>query len=154
MVRYLFTVLFFVLALPALAQQPSICRGKSSFDLGDGASGCLLGVGPTAITRGVRRDDGQSKSNRWDAGLIAVAVFGSYEERWSTLTPRMRKTCNLFRDALLAEPEMEGVRDIVVAMYWPEEPLPKYGARRMPNGDTAKTDAAALNRNCRAVNHF
>lgn len=152
--RLVMALLVALLAVPAYAQQSAVCKGKPSFDLGNGATGCLLGVGTTSIRKTTRRDDGQSKSSSRGAGLIHVALFGSHTEKHSIKTPRVRNMCEMFRDTLIAASPSQNLRAIVVRMDWPEATVPNGRHVRWVDGRSIRSYTASLNRSCRAVKHF
>lgn len=154
--RHFVFLLFVFLAAPVAAQQITFCKGKASFELEDGSRGCLLGVGPATFTRSVRRDDGQSRSSRSNAGMIIVAMTGSFSEDWSVRTPRARAVCRLFIDQLSAEAGPQAIRKIGVRLDWPGEALARLpiGNRRSVDGKMVRSQVSSLNRNCRAVKHL
>ena len=144
----------FVIAGSASAQGANICQDKQAFDLGDGATGCLLEYKPTAVTKTIRRDDGLGSKHSRDAVLIRVALFGEHTEAWSISTPRMRQICGLFLDQAKQGLGLGKVRTVVVEMRWPEvkRPTLRVGNRVMRGG--TERQAAMMNRNCRAVKYF
>lgn len=176
--RILLIILVACLAMPVAAQQSSVCRGKPALDLGDGAKGCLLGLGPATFTRTARRDDGQSRSSKTRAGMIVVAMYGAYSDSWSVKTPRVRAICAKFKDALAKELAPAKVNKIGVRIEWPDlhSRFGKKHPRLRPPGDGRLTDAqrkanskplpngvfrkihkietSSLNARCRAVKHL
>ena len=118
--RVFLTIILFVLALPAAAQEERECRGKKAFTLADGAYGCLEEVGTTDITTTRTRDDGASSSTRRNsAGLIRVLMFGDYAASRQTTGNRIRNVCKTFLpDLQAAEPGVRFNR-VVVVLVWP-----------------------------------
>ena len=143
--------LLFVFALfvsGPLFAQPSECRGKQSFDLGNGTTGCLLDIRETSITKSVIRDDGQSRSNARGAALIEVAMFGTFSKKWSISTPRMKAVCSLFADQTKATLAGKSVKQIVVVMRWPREPGTVVLPNRVLRGKGYQTHAAFMSSSC------
>lgn len=152
--RTLIVLVTFCLALPALAQQSAECRGKQTFDLGAGTTGCLLEVRQTKVTKTVRRDDGLGSSHSRGAILIKVALLGEYTEAWPTMTPRMRQICNLFLEQAKQQLGATSVRTVVVEKTWPNVAWPASTPRYKTIRWRTPRQAAMMNRNCRAVKYF
>ncbi|MEO1362457.1 MAG: hypothetical protein AAFU86_01630 [Pseudomonadota bacterium] len=152
--RYLLALVMLVLAFPAMAQQSSICRNKQVFDIGGGASACLIEVGQTSIRETLTRDDGQgSKRNSSMAALIHVVAFGAFDPRLSLTSRRMSSICNAFRDrALSGVPQ--SARSIVIRIDWPEAPDGSARNRSVVSKSGQPVQAAFANRSCRSVRYF
>ena len=153
--RWFFVFVLCLFAVPAVAQQSAICRGKQVFDIGGGASACLIEVGQTSIRKTLTRDDGQggsSSSNR--AGLIHVAAFGSFDPKLSLTSRRMSAICNAYREAALAGVGQDA-RSIVIRIDWPTAPADSVSRNRsVVSTDPVPVQAAFANRSCRSVRYF
>ncbi|APX10979.1 hypothetical protein BWR18_04190 [Tateyamaria omphalii] len=151
--RYVLTIIVVLLAFPAWAQQGAVCKGKQSFTLGDGTSGCLLDIRATSITKTLTRDDGQSRSNSRNAALIEVAMFGRFNSQWRVSTPRMKEVCNIFRQTATASFPGKPPKSIVVRMLWPDVPNPERNAFVRLRSKVAN-QAAFMNGSCRSIKYF
>ena len=151
--RYLFTCIFMMLALPAAAAQPSAaCKGQQSYALSDGSTWCLLHSDKTTLTSTLSRDDGNSKSSSNQAHIFVVAMNGAFSKRMGTSEKRMKEICQVMRSKspdLFAGRTQD--RNIIVSMLWPEkaaaEGIQKLD-HRFPN------QAAAMTKKCSALRHF
>ncbi|WP_415403713.1 hypothetical protein [Tateyamaria sp. SN3-11] len=151
--RYLLAIVLMCLALPAMAQQQSVCRGKQSFKLSDGSSGCLLGAGESTIKRSVLRDGQISKTNTRGAATIGVAMFGQFNPKWRVSTPRMKEVCTLFSDAAIKSVPNGNPKSIVVQMIWPDVPNPSKHKHLLRKSRFAN-QTAYMSKSCRSVNYF
>ena len=93
--RVLTILVCILFALPVLAQDRA-CRGKKSFDLGDGAKGCIVAIEEGSITTTVTRDDGQGGSVRKRAQpLVAALMSGANTTQRNKIKQRMVAICKV-----------------------------------------------------------
>lgn len=151
--RTLFTVLFVMMALPALAQQERECRGKQAFDLGDGAYGCLFEVGTSEITTTLTRDDGANSSARTNqTGKIEVLMFGEYNGSKRVTSARLKTICQTFLPNLRAAlPDVKYSR-IVLAMIWPRVENPGDFVEK--SRSKVAIQPAFSSASCRGIRYF
>jgi hypothetical protein len=94
MKQFIALLICILFAVPAMSQQTS-CRGKKTFDLGDGAKGCIVAIEEGSITTTTTRDDGASKKVRRKVQpLVAALMTGAYTEKRSVVRGRMLAICN------------------------------------------------------------
>jgi hypothetical protein len=152
LMRYLFACIFMMLALPAAAAQPGKeCRGKQTFELSDGTTGCLLQLDTTNITRTLSRDDGQSKSQKKQAVLSVVGLYGKFDTRMRVTSKRMKEICTAVMPAMQQKNGGRTPQQIVVQMVWPGVGLPKP---TRANGGQYLNQVAELNSSCRSPQYF
>lgn len=150
--RYLLAILCITLALPlAAATSNKECRGKKTFGLSDGTTGCLLEVKETSITSTLSRDDGQSKSRKTGAVLVAVGLFGQFDTNIRVTSKRMGEICSLLKEDVAKGNGGTMPRNVIVQMVWPGVQLPEP---TRANGGQYLNQAAQLNKSCRSPKYF
>ena len=150
--RYLLAILCITLALPAAAATTNKeCRGKKAFELSDGTSGCLLEIKETTVTSTLSRDDGQSKSRKAEAVLVAVGLFGSFDTNIRVTSKRIQEVCSILKGEVAQGNGGAMPKNVIVHMVWPGVQLPKP---TRANGGQYLNQVPQLNKSCRSPQYF
>lgn len=152
MLRLILTMPILVaLALPVAAQQSQACKGKRQIALADGASGCVLGVRESTVTRTITQHE--SKSTHKKAVQMGVVLLNGYTSNFGKTNARYREICRKLSG--LAKSKLKGLayEKVVVSIYWPGvKPANWRGVFLF--GQQVAHQSAFMNPNCRGVKQF
>lgn len=150
--RSVILIFLMLFAVPALAQQEPECRGKKGFKLGDGAYGCLIGLGEGNMTKSTRREsdpDVRHSSSQFVA-VVDVNIFGNYDKSRRVTNSRVRQICKAFsgdvKTAMVGKPYLK----VIVRMFWPRIAAPK----KQGSNTTPLVQEAYMSQKCTNVGHF
>ncbi len=149
--KYLFPFLLMAFAAPVVAQESRECRGKESFQLSDGSSGCVLGVGTTTISSKVTVDGVEMRNRKSDSALVVVAMAGEFDTKRRVTSRRLKEVCSHSMAAVQQKFSGEPYKYIVVGMKWPGKTMPRAS---VANGGKFLNQAAYLTTKCRSPQYF
>lgn len=137
--RLFLTICLFLFVSPAVAQQGKACRGKTTYDLGDGAYACVIKIEAGSVTMVKRTSRGglatrRSKIFSQVNAVVDANFFGKNDYDYQVMESRAKAICRAVQGQIKTEFGDTKFAKTIVKMNWPDDPQ----RRGLVNQNTGK----------------